>query len=166
MDILKKELSEKLKALGSWIYSEPVILIKGNGETIVSDKAKKVIEDRRLNKVDLLRWINIGAQNLSNTTFCNLEVVMMRFPDKSNDILILLGKECPQEQIKHNLTLKEREILSSLIMGKTNKEIAKDYNISHETVNKHLDSIYEKLGVSNRVAAAFLALKKGLIVLK
>ena len=51
------------------------------------------------------------------------------------------------------LTAREREILIWVSRGKTNKEIAQILWISPGTVRKHLENIYEKLGVSNRAGA-------------
>lgn len=48
------------------------------------------------------------------------------------------------------LTQREREILSVLIRGRLDKEIANDLGISLDTVKKHNKSIYRKLNVRNR----------------
>lgn len=50
-----------------------------------------------------------------------------------------------------NLTKREREILSYLLSGKTNKEVALILDISLNTVNNHVANIYDKSGVKNRV---------------
>ena len=50
-----------------------------------------------------------------------------------------------------NLTKREREILSFLLAGKTNKEVALILDISLNTVNNHVANIYDKSGVKNRV---------------
>ena len=54
-----------------------------------------------------------------------------------------------EEQI--NLTKREKEILSYLLSGKTNKEVSVTLNISLNTVNNHVANIYDKSGVKNRV---------------
>ncbi|MBI2734033.1 MAG: DNA-binding response regulator [Aquabacterium sp.] len=56
-----------------------------------------------------------------------------------------------------SLTPRETEVLSWLAKGKTNRDIADILGMSHRTVNKHLDHIFEKLGVETRAAAAALA---------
>jgi DNA-binding NarL/FixJ family response regulator len=55
------------------------------------------------------------------------------------------------------LTPRETEVLSWLAKGKTNRDIAEILGMSHRTVNKHLEHIFEKLGVETRAAAAALA---------
>jgi DNA-binding response OmpR family regulator/DNA-binding CsgD family transcriptional regulator len=55
------------------------------------------------------------------------------------------------------LTARETEVLSWLAKGKTNRDIAEILGMSPRTVNKHLEHIFEKLGVETRAAAAALA---------
>jgi DNA-binding CsgD family transcriptional regulator len=51
------------------------------------------------------------------------------------------------------LTEREREVLELVAAGKTNAEIAESIWIAPGTVRKHLENIYEKLGVHSRTAA-------------
>ncbi len=55
------------------------------------------------------------------------------------------------------LTPRETEVLSWLTKGKTNRDIADILGMSPRTVNKHLEHIFEKLGVETRTAAAAIA---------
>jgi DNA-binding response OmpR family regulator/DNA-binding CsgD family transcriptional regulator len=55
------------------------------------------------------------------------------------------------------LTPREAEVLSWLAKGKTNRDIGDILGLSHRTVNKHLEHVFEKLGVETRAAAAALA---------
>ncbi|GAA6119173.1 response regulator [Acidovorax sp. FG27] len=55
------------------------------------------------------------------------------------------------------LTPRETEVLSWIAKGKTNRDIAEILGMSPRTVNKHLEHIFEKLGVETRTAAAALA---------
>ncbi len=56
------------------------------------------------------------------------------------------------------LTEREREVLALVAAGKTNGEIATVLAISARTVQKHLEHIFQKLGVETRTAAAVRAL--------
>ena len=56
-----------------------------------------------------------------------------------------------------NLTKRESEILYWVAQGKANAEIGIVLNISPRTVQKHLEAIFEKLGVDTRVQAAIKA---------
>lgn len=57
------------------------------------------------------------------------------------------------------LTKKELEVLSSLAMGRTNKEIAREMEVSQNTIKFHVRNVYEKLSVRNRGEAIALYLK-------
>lgn len=54
------------------------------------------------------------------------------------------------------LTAREHEVLSWVAHGKTNVEIGLILSLSDRTVDKHLERIFEKLGVESRTAAAVL----------
>jgi two-component system nitrate/nitrite response regulator NarL len=56
-----------------------------------------------------------------------------------------------------SLTNREREIVSALTEGLSNKGIGRRLNLSEGTVKVHLHNIYQKLGVKNRTALAALA---------
>jgi DNA-binding NarL/FixJ family response regulator len=58
------------------------------------------------------------------------------------------------------LTQREAEVLYWLSLGKTNNDIADILGNSPRTVNKHLEHVFEKLGVETRTAAAKLAMGK------
>jgi DNA-binding CsgD family transcriptional regulator len=52
------------------------------------------------------------------------------------------------------LSPREREVLDLVSSGLTNGQVARRLSISPRTVHKHLEHVYAKLGVTNRVAAA------------
>lgn len=56
--------------------------------------------------------------------------------------------------VRWGLSQREAEVLSLVAKGKTGPEISIILTISHDTVRKHTSSIYKKLGVENRTAAA------------
>ncbi len=60
------------------------------------------------------------------------------------------------------LTPRERDVLALLAQGLTNKDIAAQLVISTNTVKRYLKSVFEKLGVDTRVAAAARASSAGL----
>jgi DNA-binding CsgD family transcriptional regulator len=61
------------------------------------------------------------------------------------------------------LTTREREVLRLVAQGLSDGEVAERLVLSPRTVNAHLTSIYNKLGVSSRVAATRIALEHGLV---
>ncbi len=58
------------------------------------------------------------------------------------------------------LTLRESEVLYWVAKGKTNRDIGDILGSSPATVKKHLERIYEKLGVETRTAAAAVAMQR------
>jgi DNA-binding NarL/FixJ family response regulator len=61
------------------------------------------------------------------------------------------------------LTGREREVLSLMVEGKDNNEIAAELVISPETVKTHVSTVLEKLGAGNRLQAAVKAVRAGLV---
>ena len=72
-------------------------------------------------------------------------------------------KVTPDTPPLEGLTPREREGLSLLAQGRTNKEIAKAMGVGVETIKKLVQSIIGKLGASDRTHAAVIALRAGLI---
>jgi DNA-binding NarL/FixJ family response regulator len=68
-----------------------------------------------------------------------------------------------EHMMRTNLTSRELEVLNMLARGLTNKEIGRALNISGNTVRNHVNSIIEKLEVSDRTEAATTAIHRGLI---
>jgi len=60
------------------------------------------------------------------------------------------------------LTEREEEILRLLATGASNKEIARHFFISSNTVKVHLRNIFAKIGVTSRTEAALYAIREGL----
>ena len=65
--------------------------------------------------------------------------------------------------MRTDLTSRELEVLQMLTRGLTNKEIGSALNISGNTVRNHVNSIIEKLEVSDRTEAATTAIQRGII---
>jgi DNA-binding CsgD family transcriptional regulator len=57
------------------------------------------------------------------------------------------------------LTQREAEVLTWIARGKSNREISEILSISHRTVDKHLERIFDKLGVENRASATSVAMR-------
>ena len=68
-----------------------------------------------------------------------------------------------ERMMRTNLTARELEVLNMLARGLTNNEIGSALKISHNTVRNHVNSIIEKLEVSDRTEAATTAIHRGII---
>jgi DNA-binding NarL/FixJ family response regulator len=82
----------------------------------------------------------------------------------SDEILLRLIEGDPNDdqallRNKLNLTLREAEVLLWIARGKSNRDIADILKLSPRTVNKHLEQIFNKIGVENRASAAALAVR-------
>ena len=87
------------------------------------------------------------------------------FSDRDRDVLDLArttlaalhrqfaGDGAARAALVAALTPREREVLRWLAAGKTDRDIGEIVDCSHRTVQKHLQRIYEKLGVETRTAA-------------
>jgi DNA-binding NarL/FixJ family response regulator len=83
----------------------------------------------------------------------------------SNLVQYLRGLLAPlptPKQKKFGLTPRELEIVSAVVAGYTNKDIAAHYKISEDTVKHHLSNIFDKLGVSTRLELAHFAVHQDL----
>jgi len=60
------------------------------------------------------------------------------------------------------LTPREAQVLRLVAAGRSNRQIAQELALSESTVAKHLTSIFNKVGVDNRAAAAVFAIRHGL----
>ncbi len=64
---------------------------------------------------------------------------------------------------KWKLTPRELQIVSAIVAGYTNKDIAQKFSLSEQTVKHHLTNIFDKLGVSNRLELALFSVNHRLV---
>lgn len=99
-------------------------------------------------------------------TLGNLSIKLSRSADSHESLLLLQqragSRDWNLESLKDSLglTLREAEILMWISRGKTNKEIGIILGSSPRTINKHLEHIFEKLGVVTRAAAVAMVMQK------
>ena len=63
----------------------------------------------------------------------------------------------------YGLTPRELEVVTCIVEGCSNKDIAKQFTISEETVKRHLSNIFDKTGVSTRLELALFAISHKLV---
>jgi DNA-binding NarL/FixJ family response regulator len=66
-------------------------------------------------------------------------------------------------RLAFGLTAREREVLSLIIAGYPNKDIAREFSVSEETIKHHLTRMFDKVGVSNRLELAMVATERGIL---
>ncbi len=68
--------------------------------------------------------------------------------------------EKPQRNF--GLTKREMDILTTIVAGLSNKEIARKFSLSEDTVKHHLTNIFDKVGVASRLELALFAINNRL----
>ncbi len=118
---------------------------------------------------DVLRALELGARGVvphdsgAEALFESIHTVMegrywIGRKGASNDASSLRDLETSRRRTKaFGLTRRELEIVRTVVAGDTNKEIAARFEISENTVKRHLTHIFNKLGASNRVELALFA---------
>jgi DNA-binding NarL/FixJ family response regulator len=78
----------------------------------------------------------------------------------------LLTPPATPKHKKYGLTPRELEIISAVVAGYANKDIAAHFRISEDTVKHHLSNVFDKLGVSTRLELALFAVHQDLPLVK
>ncbi len=66
-------------------------------------------------------------------------------------------------ELLHDLSAREREVLQELARGHSNAEIGERLFIAESTVKKHINSVYDKLGLGTRAQAVAWMWQQGLV---
>lgn len=69
----------------------------------------------------------------------------------------------PRRILPAGLTEREVEVLQLIARGRTNRDVADQLYISPKTVGRHIENIYNKIGVSTRAGAAIFAMEHRLL---
>jgi DNA-binding CsgD family transcriptional regulator len=125
----------------------------------------------------LQSWVNHQIDRLKSVNNLSSPQLPLRLQQENRQLTIRLSIDTPgkkymlffaEEAILSvlaalellGLTQREAAILAEIIRGRSNQEIATDLQISINTVRKHLEHIYQKLGVQSRTEASAAALGK------
>jgi DNA-binding NarL/FixJ family response regulator len=73
-----------------------------------------------------------------------------------------LLEELGRAQTRTELTARERDVLTLLVSGLSNKQIGRQLGISEKTVKGHLTNLFQRIGVSDRTQAALWAQRNGI----
>ncbi|MEM1075415.1 MAG: DNA-binding response regulator [Pseudomonadota bacterium] len=114
---------------------------------------------------DFINWLQscVGRPASQTPAFAH-EYFSLQYVNvsSSGDLLLKIRRHQALSPYTHleevfDLTPREAEVLYWLSMGKTNRDIAQILSLSSRTINKHLEQIFQKMGVDNRTSAAVSA---------
>lgn len=114
---------------------------------------------------DIYRAVQAGAQGylLKDTPLKEMLEAIRTVRAGKRYIPRQIAQRLAERMMRANLTAREIEILKMLAKGPTNKQIGHALGISDYTVRNHVNSIIEKLEVSDRTEAATTAIQRGII---
>lgn len=138
-----------LKVIMSTVFDEEHLIL----EAIMAGANGYLLKDERPDKLleAILDVMGGGAPMSSSVARKALNLI--RYKAENN----------PVAKVDFNLTKRETEILEQLASGLNYQQIAANLFISPGTVRKHIENIYQKLQVHNKVEAVQLAIRNRLI---
>ena len=148
LEVLKKlkERKSKVKVLVLTVHNETEYLMKAV-EIGINGYVLKDSESSELKKA--IYAIYDGENYIQPSLIPSLNSKMI---EKNEDKIKI-----------DSLTKRELQVLKELAVGKFNRDIAKEMEISERTVKNHISSIFKKLDVTDRTQAAVFAIKNDLI---
>lgn len=75
----------------------------------------------------------------------------------------LMAQALQPEKKTYGLTPREMEVVHCIVEGCSNRDVARQFGISEETVKRHLSNIFDKTGVSTRLELALFAISHQLV---
>lgn len=106
-----------------------------------------------------IRQVQSGESPLSPSI---ARKIVVRMSNKDTE-----SSHATQEDASPNdLTSREMEVLKLLAQGMNNRAIAENMSVSERTVHAHLSNIFTKMGVSSRLEAVLLAIRRGWLTLE
>jgi DNA-binding NarL/FixJ family response regulator len=137
----ENQIFHAVRAGASAYYPKDVRVDKLLGAIRQVSQGFYVIEENVLSKPQLAEWITERFEEIG------------AFWEGAEDMFMPLSD-------------REMEILALITRGMSNKQVAVELGISHQTVKNHMTSILRKLAVNDRTQAAVYALRKGWIRLQ
>jgi RNA polymerase sigma factor (sigma-70 family) len=107
--------------------------------------------------LDTIRAVNSGATLIKTSLLSDAISSLVQSQKGRQETAASSAEDVEQ------LTPREREVLKLAAVGYSNKDIAKELNITQDTVKKHMQSILGKLHASSRIHAAIQATRAGII---
>jgi DNA-binding NarL/FixJ family response regulator len=114
---------------------------------------------------DIYRAVHAGAEGylLKNASQGEMVGAIRTVHAGKSYIPHHIASRLTERMMRSDLTTRELEILKLLAKGLTNKQIGRVLGISSNTARNHVNSVIEKLDVSDRTEAATTAIQRGII---
>ena len=156
----------QLEMLGSNSQAALEDIRRGAPGTKIVVTASAVCED------DALAFMKVGARGVILRTADPALFVKCARKVAENEVWLrkaqvaqmarMLSERTGSNRPVDTLTKREKLVISCLVQGRRNREIAKHLSITEQTVKNHLRSIYDKVGVSDRVELVLYAIHQRL----
>jgi DNA-binding NarL/FixJ family response regulator len=137
---------------------------------------KTVVLTAAIEKPDIVKALQLGAAGVvmkSSTPellFKSVRSVMAGQHWIGREVVSDLVQELrsyadsqPPNRSRFGLTARELEITSAVVSGFSNREIARKFALSEDTVKHHLSNVFDKVGASNRLELALFAVHHRLV---
>lgn len=138
-----------------------------------AEATKVVLLTAGIDPADLLRAIQLGARGVvlkESATRMLIDGIYRVLDGKyiigagvADDLAEAVRQVGTRAAPQYGLTSRELEIVSAIVAGAGNRDIADRLGISLQTVKHHLTNIFDKTGVSTRLELALMALRRGLV---
>lgn len=140
--------------------------------------ARTIILTAAIEKAEIAQALQLGARGIvlkESATELIIESIhsVMKGQywvgrENMSDVVHLLNHLLPRTGAKNarqnfGLTPREMEVVTAIVAGYSNKEIAHKFTLSEQTVKHHITNIFDKLGVSNRMELTLFAVSHHLI---
>ena len=114
---------------------------------------------------DIARALNAGADGamLKSSDYADVAAAIRKVAAGMKAVAPEVKKMLAENPPLPELTDRQTDILSSMVRGLTNADIAKQFGITSDGVKFHITSILAKLGAANRAEAVAIALRKHLL---
>lgn len=146
---LVKQKYPHIKIIMSTVFDEEHYIL----QAIMSGANGYLLKDERPDKLfDAIEDVMDGGAPMSSSV-ARKALNLIRYKDQ----------EVSTQNVDYNLTKRETEILEQLASGLNYNQIAENLFISPGTVRKHIENIYQKLHVHNKVEAVQLAIRNRLV---
>jgi len=162
------ETAETVRLLRSLMPDGKVVLILETDRTIDLPRVLALSPDAcivNLSSGDtLLKVLELTFMNQRVFVLAHSIAATARDTVESTDSASLQSPDSNRLGIngQSSLSPREREVLTCLAEGKSNKVIARQYSLSEATIKVHLKSVLRKIGKHNRTQAAIWAIEHGL----